>query len=155
MKYYNIEIWLLHTLQLHLWEYCVMYRIVKLLCCTPEIYIMLYVNYISIIKIKMKCRLSSLTSGLLDQNLYFNKTLKPFVGALKFEKHCSTSRSVWPDKNLLVFGKPNHSGKWRVRMSLLKYYYSNDNILFQSCYDSKVLARTSVIKAKASYWQFR
>lgn len=49
---------------------------------------------------------------------------------------------------MLVFGKPNHSGEWRVRMSLLKYYYSNVNILFQSCYDSKVLVRTSVIKAK-------
>lgn len=61
-------------------EYCVMYRIVKSLCCTPETNITLYFNYTSIKKMFREER-EMPTNG-------DNRTKSKLIDALQF---CSTS----------------------------------------------------------------
>lgn len=84
-----------------------------------------------------KCRLSGPISGLLSRNLSFNK-IKSFIGALKLGKSTAQPAKVsYLMEILLEFGKPNLSGMWRVRMSLLKCYYLKNSTLFQFCYGSE------------------
>ena len=95
-----------------------------------------------------KCRISGPTSDLFNQNLPFNKILKAFRGAFKFQKLLYLKKYLKWWQCCLCLGNLISSGKRGISCC-------SNTSLFQPCCDSEGLARTSWTKAETSPRQLR